>query len=207
MALNRFVAVMAALTFASPAVAGDLSRPPVTPIWNGLYLGAHAGWGSSTVAGDGGSFDMTGGVAGAHVGINSMHYGAVLGIEADASAAGIEKSESLNGVTAKVQIDGFASVRGRIGAPVGNMIIYATAGTAYATGSATISGNGSGVTVNVSKFGYVGGGGIEARLSDTLSLRGETLYYGFSDLQAEGRSTGLHLSTTVVRAGVTWHLR
>jgi opacity protein-like surface antigen len=128
-------------------------------------------------------------------------------------------SESLT-VTDKFDLLGSARVRlGYLAWP--NVLLYGTGGLAWTRlvrEGVTVSGTGSsGGTSPIWEFGWVAGVGGEARLWDSnWLLRAEYLHYDFGDsgsgsqffsqggLSATLTSTTGHLTTDVVRAGLSY---
>ena len=149
---------------ASPALAADMNdgvslKDMAEPehmggVWNGFYLGGHAGLGS-------GSFNATevdpafaalideeldhdpeGGVFGIQAGYNWQRSRWVFGIEGDVSATNVEGDlgydfdvAGLDGVDTFTSTESFelkymATLRARIGVDVGSVLIYATGGLA-----------------------------------------------------------------------------
>lgn len=113
----------------------------------------------------------------------------VLGVMGDWSKSWIRGSSysggNLVGVSADEKIDWFATLRGRIGIPMGNFMPYATAGWAWAKVNTSFTSSGlictppitcgSGSTSAV-RDGFVWGVGGEYRLDRNWSLSGEALF-------------------------------
>ncbi|HEY7643936.1 MAG TPA: outer membrane beta-barrel protein [Hyphomicrobiales bacterium] len=172
-------------------------------IWSGLYVGGHLG-GLWTNSGDNGLFkrhckefgyetcakwddwkeikkvefseddDDTSFIGGVHIGYNWQSGSTVYGVEADASFGD--------------NVDYLASVRARLGYAIDNLLIYATAGVAFAgfddkevdllfrdrvVHTFDVSGD--------SEVGAVVGAGVEYKLAANWSVGVEGLYYFFGD--------------------------
>jgi len=207
-------AVVAILGGASAASAADLTHgggsykdtgyeAPLAPIWGGLYVGGHVGglWndgGDSNLSWrskDRGCWGNCKGeysqweeitrvkfaeedndvtlIGGLHIGYNWQSGARVFGVEADASFGdGVEY---------------LASLRARLGYARDNLLLYVTAGVAFAgfddtaieaslgrfKKSADLGGD--------SEVGFVVGGGAEYKLSSNWSVGVEGLYYAFGD--------------------------
>ncbi|MCC7252669.1 outer membrane beta-barrel protein [Hyphomicrobium sp.] len=146
------------------------------------------------------STDGDGVLGGAQVGFNSQSGSFVWGIEADISYADIDGSANasrtivvnLTDVTlteqAASELDWFGTLRLRGGVLLApETLVYATGGLAYGRvthswsstfpASATLA---AGSDRNW-EIGWTVGAGAEFKLSDTLSLRGEYLYYDLGD--------------------------
>lgn len=213
----RIVSALLGLFFGlSQAVAADLTdertsyEPPVAPIWGGLYVGGHIGglWTSSDSVGffskckdngscycswcdwDGwkeiknhkfttGDDDNVGLLGGLHIGYNIQDGNIVYGVEADASFSD--------------NIDYLASLRARLGYAVNELLIYATAGVAFAGFSDNqVYWDGYYNDYKVGKVGnddtrvgLVIGGGVEYKIAPNWSLGLEGLYYAFADRDDE----------------------
>jgi opacity protein-like surface antigen len=169
-------------------------------------------------------------VGGFQAGANWQLGALVGGAEIDLSGTGIKGSTSASSISSfanlavgisQTQADKFdtlASARGRLGYAVWpNVLLYGTGGLAWSrfekTQAASISIPPlSIVTTNVtpsSRFGWVAGAGAEARIGQTNWLaRVEYLHYDFGDsgsqLPADSGRTSGHLTTDVVRAGLSY---
>ncbi|MFB9265048.1 outer membrane protein [Bradyrhizobium erythrophlei] len=165
--MRKFLAVGAVVVFgAASAEAADMAvkAPPVVVApaysWTGFYAGLNGGYGwgdpSFSVAPDsqaaalfirshnvqGGSVNVSGGVAGAQLGYNwQMDPKWVAGLEADIDWANLTGTSSITTTAAfgdtinhrfGNSLDWFGTVRGRLGfLPTENLLIFATGGLAY----------------------------------------------------------------------------
>ena len=214
----RCAAFAAAATMAATAplmLAPAATANPLSPIWTGIYVGAHGGasWADVDVANIG-AFDTTRAALGGHAGYNVALGKFVVGIEADASHAGTSTDLALaGGGTATVETDWAGTVRGRLGLAVGPALFYATAGWAWTNVQLTeISAAGTRSSSSTTFDGVVYGIGVDAFVLPAISVRLEALRtdYRSETLSLEGAASSLrHLDhgDTVVRAGVTVHFR
>lgn len=212
----------ATVAFAGVASAADPIMPtpvmPVAPVvtahdWSGFYAGVNAGygWGEAYSAAAGGVLATPGGVnlnqingmlGGAQVGFNVQHDAVVFGVEADIQASGVSQNVAAESVT--VGLDYLGTVRARLGVDVGNGILpYLTAGVAYGQARvATPLG-----TEHQVHGGWTVGGGVEFKLDQQVSLKGEYLYYDLGErtyaTALGGANAGLRGHT--IRAGVNFH--
>ena len=187
--------------------------PPVRPrIWEGLYLGGHGGYsfGAATPSNGSDSVDMSGGALGAHLGYNFQNGDWVFGLEADGSWNNASGSGAFAGPTfVDAHTDWTSSLRGRLGYSFGAVLLYATGGVAVGGFDLGVDTGIISSRVNETVFGYVAGGGIEAKLHDNWSGRIEALHYGFGEKHF-GFASGnipVDLGVTTVRAGLTYHFR
>ncbi len=196
--LRVLAAVAAFLAGGAAASAGDLSSkdgPEPAPVWSGLYVGGHLGglwnsgretsaesnwcrgvcigWGATDEVAFEDDDDGASLVGGLHIGRNWQSGSSVFGIEADLDFA-----------------DGFdylATARARLGYARGSLLLYATAGVAFAG----FDDSGFKFSTPQNAFNYdsdderrvglVVGGGVEYRLRSNWSLGVEGLYYRFAD--------------------------
>ena len=110
--------------------------------WTGFYIGAHGGFAWARATGPDLHIDQHGGFGGIQAGVNYQFWDHwVLGIEHDASFGNIKGSTGLScgnpnecGTkgTVAVTIDAFGSFRERVGYAWDRMLIYQTAGVAWA---------------------------------------------------------------------------
>lgn len=169
--------------------------------WAGCYLGANIGGadsstsvrrlaGTVTVRRNG----SNGVVGGLHGGCNMQDSWVVLGFEGDVNWAN--------------SIDYVATARARLGVAVGQMLFYGTAGWAFIDRDFRVAAPGFASKFGRSDTGYAAGGGVEFKIWQNVSLRGEAIYHGFNDSNVFVPGTGsvrFDHDYTVVRAGLTWH--
>jgi outer membrane immunogenic protein len=172
----------------SPASADDYSP------FNGVYVGVHGGYSWQDTSGvfdnQGDATNLSGisldsPLIGGQLGYNYMMNSFVVGIEADASAAVGSSDTIVNDPTLAAyeqltaEIGYLASVRGRLGFVVSDVMFYATGGIGF--GEFKFTENAPAVpylgTMRFKERGAVYGGGIEWNLMQGVSLRGEYLHY------------------------------
>lgn len=227
-----FGAVVSAVLLATPAaVAGEYN-------WSGLYIGAHGGYNWADIDYPGAAPAPAGpprpslnsGIVGGQIGYNFQSAGFVIGAEADYSFSGASSTErDGNSLTQSYDIENLGSVRGRLGYAMGSFLPFATAGWAW--GDTTFNqtcpdgqqfghcrtAGGAGPynkTVDETVSGWVYGGGVEAAISKSWSLRAEYLRYEFDeqDYQLGSSANGtvlgaktLEHEVNVVRFGVNYN--
>ncbi len=181
------------------------------PIWQGLYLGGHAG-------GDFGSLrsseatneklDIRGVTVGLHIGHTWHVNNFVAGFEIDGSTKSTEGQRSFAGpVRVDASQDWLTSMRLRLGFAAGTTLIYATGGYAFANVDLALSAPAIALRASEVVQGYVVGGGVEFKFSPNVSARIEGLHYGFGEKafnfpNGSVRGDG---ELTTVRAGLSYH--
>jgi len=217
---------------------------PVVPAasWAGFYLGAHGGYGwgpgsytrSLTSAAPFVSIDgpqLKGGIYGGHVGYNWQFDRAVAGVELDFSGTGIggtssvtyQTPPSVRTVSITDKVDYLGSARARLGwLPLENALLYGTAGLGWErldSNTSSVTTGPAGTTSSSddtasSRFGWVAGAGIEAKLAGSNWIgRLEYLHYDFgtanvSRLNTTNTSLSRRLAGNhhfdIVRAGLSY---
>jgi outer membrane immunogenic protein len=226
----------AALLAAQGVMAGSLKDPiepmPITTSWHGFYIGAHIGAGEADLQGvyddndsqvDFDRIDLSGVLGGAHAGYNWDFGHWIIGVEADISAmdwSGVAQAPDST-EEAEGEFDTLASIRGRVGVPVGSDrsgMLYATGGFAFPNASVLVCESGcfaddpdEFANLDFDDVGGVVGGGFEWAATDKIRVRFETLYYMFDDDEdfdvdggADG-TAGLDDAWTAL-VGATWYL-
>ena len=190
----------------SPIPAGTPSvAPPVTYgtyapgaygnyNWSGIYLGGNGGYswnpsGSSFVTSNGltaGSGDLAGWVFGGQIGYNWQIGAFVVGLEGDLQWSGEQSSKTavcsapctVTTITATENIDAFATLRARAGIAFDSVLVYGTAGGAWADASANVNVTGApaGLNLSSSKLGWTAGGGVEVALLRNWTAKLEYLF-------------------------------
>jgi len=195
------------------------AQPIIGGPWSGLYIGGNMG----------GAFDAnkltfndlsttqdlsfrgqnndTKFIGGVHAGYDFQPGGIMFGVEGDSDFGD--------------NINYLASIRGRVGAPLGPVLLYGTGGAAFegaheqfAVDSA--SGGTSQFSRHVNKNGWVVGGGVETYVMPALSIGAEGLWYDLGKdstnlstptaAGAETFSVADDRKFAVARARITYHL-
>lgn len=204
--------IFAALAFAGlltgTASAADLYVPtPDQAIvtasrdWTGFYIGVNAGYGSSTASHGGSDTDnseLSGWLGGVQAGYNVQFDSVVLGVEADLSAAGIVEGSDNDHFDDNDGINGLATLRGRLGFAVGDLLLYGTAGLAVASLDTYDEAQ--------TMTGWVAGVGAEYMVTETVSLKAEYLYTNFGTVEVDGYGGDeFDIDGSAVRVGVNFH--
>lgn len=188
LATTALVAAASATTVFAADLIIDAPAPyvemAVANDWTGAYIGGHVGAGSADIdwevtgGGASGEYDASGWLLGVQGGYNWQMDSIVFGIEADASWADISgESPDFGPGDVTRSIDWTASLRGRLGFAVDSLLIYGTAGLAAASSTGEVFGNEDSNT----HFGWTAGVGVEAMVTEDISLRAEYRYTTYDD--------------------------
>lgn len=177
-------ASVAALMMVSPAEA----QQTAASAWEGAYIGVHGGYGggdtdshSSSPFASLGSYTTEGGFGGVQAGYNWELAGFLVGLEGDVSFGDIEGDSIFGEKKPSSELDWMATARARIGVLITPSILaYATGGVAWGEWDDKLEPalriGGTDVSV-----GWTIGGGVESKLTDTITIKLEYLYIDFGD--------------------------
>jgi outer membrane immunogenic protein len=232
--MKRLSFALAVLAWgAGGAFAADLpartysKAPSVAPApiynWTGFYIGVNGGggWGRTgwdfSIAPGNSNHNIAGGMAGGQIGYNWQFGGPwVVGVEADGDWANIKGSTNcVNPIyVCSSEARALASFRGRFGGSINDVLIYGTAGGAYADSHYTalidgLPGAGSGY-FDSDRWGYAAGAGVEWAFVPNWSAKIEYMHYGFGSVTAPRSALGgggpnLRLDVDTVKAGLNYH--
>lgn len=217
--MNRFaialLAGVAGVSVMSSAFAADLiiSEPApavgvvsTTGNWDGLFLGAFAGYGWGTLDDSVDSnlgltddeLDLTGWLVGVNAGANfTVSEAIVAGIVGDIAWSDIGGSEG----TSTYDVDWTGSIRGRLGFDGGAFLPYVTAGVAFANATAF---DGA-IEDTQTHIGWTAGAGVEFAVADNVSLDLQYRYTDFGSKEyALTAPTELSFTSHAVTAGVNF---
>lgn len=190
--MTRFISVVAFCALStSVSFADETKRSMPVYDWSGFYVGAHAGYGTPDVGGHFDSlgsapiatfnehFDMNSMLGGVHAGYNWQHGNMLYGVEGDYTFAGFEDS-FVDGENNRqeLELDGIATVRGRLGAIAGRYMAYLTAGAAFSGGKLTVEDGDDSLSFNAA--GLVYGAGFEYAVRPGIRLRAEYMRMDFN---------------------------
>ena len=239
---NIILGAVAALVLGpTAALAADLPvKAPPPPVviydWTGFYIGGSAGGslgGSNHVDPFGlnltqEGFRVQGGLVGGTLGYNWQVGSFVVGFEGDASWVDEYGSHIDNGPSAAAvaAVDALgnplfrsftrenwlATVRGRAGYAVDNLLFYVTGGYAAAGVEAGIKDFATSATIvsaTSTRSGWTGGGGIEWGFLPNWSAKFEWLFVkyqdkGFVTALGDGSRSAVTLDDNVVRFGINY---
>jgi outer membrane immunogenic protein len=209
------LASVAAIAMMGSASAADLvvkAPPPVyLPTWTGFCAGVAVG--HSQVSSEAnlhqiwdyegyvrpyadpmGSYGLAGTL---YAGWNGQAGNVVYGLEADFSHLRAQSTSYFNHVDSYYdgalhqKVNWLATFRGRLGYAIDNVMLYATAGAAWARidQGYTVKEKDIRFVRDESKFGYVVGAGVEYMVGRHLMLRAEGLYHNFKGYDAHESGT------------------
>jgi outer membrane immunogenic protein len=177
------IAGLALIASVCAAAAADVGypAPTVTPVspaynWSGFYVGAMAGYGSTS------SQRVKGEFAGGTIGANWQMSYIVVGVEAEGGWSNIGRP--LNGGLDSYRAQALGSVNGRLGVAMDNILFYGKGGFAFLSNTVEVPFLASSDTrVHT---GWDAGGGIEVGFLQNWSVKGEYLYthYDSEDYRA-----------------------
>ena len=221
-AMRVGAAVAGLLAVNTLAWGADLTPPPVAAPaaynWSGLYIGLNAGYAvaklTETVSGGGGSgsANIPAGLGGFQIGSNVQTGSIVWGFEADFAGNMATKSVTVAGgaVSGTAQIPWLATLRGRVGYAFDRYLLYVTAGGAAIELNSNVNVGVIGSSSTSNNHGaWTAGGGLEAAITDNLSVRLEYLYLdagsiNIAELGPPFVSVTGKLQDNLVRAGVNY---
>lgn len=170
--------------------------------WSGPYGGFHMGigaftnstmdWGDNILDDPNSGIELKefSGLVGGQIGYNRQIDQLIWGLEGDLAWTGFDKKRAYGGNAhhVKAQMDWLATARGRLGLATGNGMAYFTGGLAMAqvthcanAADFCSANDDENVAWDGTQFGLITGFGVEARLSEYVSLKGEYLYMRLAD--------------------------
>jgi outer membrane immunogenic protein len=196
----------------APAPVAPVAYAPPVYNWSGFYIGGHIGGGfensswTDPVTGTNDTFNNSGFLGGAQVGVNTQFNWLVLGLEGDFSWTSAIKgtgTDSLgDSITTSPQWT--STVTGRIGAAFDRLLVYGKGGVAFAEDKNTFTPvGGATVTDTMTRVGWTAGAGLEYALTDNWSARAEYDYLGFGSKQLSfgAVTSNANLNVQEVKAG------
>ena len=235
---------VAAFFLGGSALAADLpvkapmyqAPPSAVYNWGGFYVGGNVGWGWLSSNSDAyrisdgsytgsGSQDQNGFLGGGQVGYNFMITpNFLIGIEGDIDWADLTGSDDACSGTGCSHSDGktdwIATIRGRVGYAVNDLLFFATGGAAWThssnTRTITVATNpslvGQSADASSTNSGWTAGGGVEYGFAPHWSAVLEYRYIdvsGSKDYYYPSSVADRHVDATaklnIVRFGVNYH--
>ncbi len=216
----------AALAFATggTALAADIQLPEPPPTyfstfpayhWSGFYAGVNGGgafgnsnWMDPALAATG-DFSVTGFLIGGTLGANYQVGSWVFGIEGDGDWANLDGTTfntSCAGVGCETSSDFLATIRGRVGYAWNRLLVYGTAGGAFADIQAAAGGL---PFMSSTQAGWTAGAGVEYAIAPSWSAKVEYLFVDLGNASCGtancgGTTTTVSLNENVVRGGFNY---
>lgn len=216
--LSRIAMGAVVALLSTSAMAADLiieEPEAVIPVsafdWSGFYVGASAGYGWGDVTVDpldipNGDSTAHGWLIGAQLGANAQFDSFVLGVEGDVEWSNITNDDDIAAGPwwGEVDVGWLASLRGRAGIAYDTVLFYATAGVAGA--GVDYTDNQNGLTGSGTHLGWTVGAGIEAAVTETVSVKLEYAYYDFGVVTYDTNvPDDVSFNLNTVKAGVNFH--
>jgi len=189
--------------------------------WSGVYAGVIAGYAKGEAQATGEVTGLTtdigfsGALLGGTIGINHQIDSFVLGLEGDiawSGANGYSPCASNTAFSCEGNLNWLGTVRARAGMDFDSVLVFATAGLAAAEVSANINPAAAGITNTFTgtMTGWTIGAGVEAAVTDAISVKAEYSYYDLGNLQAPAQTiasdaTNLSAIHHVMKIGVNYH--
>ena len=196
--------------------------PMTAPVynWGGIYFGVNGGYGFgktewSTSTASSGTFDLSGFLGGATLGVNVQADAFVFGVDGDFDASWITSGSDINvfcTAACETKNTWLSTIRGRIGYAADRVLFYGTAGAAFGNIEAGVTPF-SGFS-NTNKSGWTAGGGIEAAFAENWTARVEYLFVDLENATCAATNCGPNPPSTtakfdasIVRLGLDYKFR
>lgn len=198
--------LIAGILAAGLILAGNTAKADMTGYdFSGLYLGVHAGGGSSDSewtnlaggantfggVGTGADLDLDGFIGGGQLGYMHQIGQFLIGGDVSVSASGLDDSAAgvVAGTTYDVDIDLLAMAQGRLGWVHGRFLIFAQGGYAGVEGTAVgFTGGTPSIKGHNWHNGWTVGGGLMIQIDEGLSLGAE---YNYVDVEEKTYSVDI----------------
>lgn len=196
------------LTICSTIVGLLLAGTAQAQDWSGPYIGAAIapGIGAAYSGAVAKPFDLFGTQLSAHAGYNWTFSPVVLGLELDLTGLPLARDAHSPTLAVHWGIDFTSSFRGRIGMPIGNFMPYLTAG--LAVGGINVDASVWPHQVSDVFLGYAVGGGIEAFVTKSVTVRVEAMATGLGPKTLEPDPHSFYtvgFSRLDLRLGASFH--
>ncbi|MGB3339797.1 MAG: outer membrane protein [Devosia sp.] len=222
------VAALSLLAIGAASAADLIISEPVVPItdagfdWSGFYAGLNAGYTAGQASSVGAITGITtnvpvsGAVLGGTVGFNTQIDSFVLGLESDVAwsgATGTAVCAANPAFNCEGNLNWLGTIKGRAGMAFDNVLLFASAGLAAGGVTANIVPAAPGLTNTYSgtMTGWTVGGGVEAAVTDAMSVKAEYQYVSMGGVQApigtlsSTQASNLSSINHVVKVGVNFH--
>jgi outer membrane immunogenic protein len=190
--------------------------------WSGFYAGLHAGYiggearSVGAVTGVTTNVPVSGGLIGGTLGFNAQFDRIVLGLEGDLAWTGATGNATCAAnpiYNCQGQLDWLGTFKGRAGFAFDRVLVFGTAGFAVGntTANVTPAAPAQTNTFTGTMGGWTVGAGVEAFVSDAITVKAEYSYVSLSGLQApngtlsSAQASNLSATSHIVRLGVNYH--
>lgn len=202
------------------AVRGPYKAPTPAPVyvpvlnpWAGFYGGLNGGYAWEGFGGDIPSISTGDGFFGGQIGYNWTSGSWLYGLEGDLQGTTGHvgtSSGTCTGVScsANARINGFGTIRGRLGMTFGSGLAYLTGGAAFvSTGAQMFTAVGNAENKGEWNVGYTIGAGYEQMLWSRWSGKLEYLYLAADgpSLTVGGVTASTDIRAHILRAGLNYH--
>jgi outer membrane immunogenic protein len=161
--------------------------------WTGPYVGLNGGVGLGSAGGATSGF-----LGGLTAGANWQTGQAVFGAEGDLDYGDVGRTN----FASRYDERWLGTIRGRIGYAFGRFVAYGTGGLAWT--SATLE-NSLGGNASNAHLGWTIGAGLEAAVTDTVSLKAEYLFAAFNDAGYSPAGGSIAPTVNLLRIGANYH--
>lgn len=187
-------------------------------VWSGLYIGVNAGGAfgnfsanakSGPFTAELGSMNANGFIGGGQVGGQIQYGHVVYGVEGDFQGSSQSGNFNVLGIPATGSMPWFATMRGRLGWAVDNVLLYGTGGMAVVDGKVSASAFGVTASTEKSHIGWTAGGGVEWAFAPHWTAKAEYLYLDGGNIEIAnvgGVAINGRIKDSVVRAGLNYYL-
>ncbi|MGC1780115.1 MAG: outer membrane protein [Xanthobacteraceae bacterium] len=196
----------------APAPVAPVAYAPPVYNWSGFYIGGHIGGGfensswTDPFGGANNTFNNSGFLGGAQIGVNTQFNWLVVGLEGDFSWTSDIKGSGTDSIGDAITTSPqwTSTVTGRVGAAFDRLLVYGKGGVAIAEDESTFTPvGGAALTDDMTRVGWTAGAGLEYALTNNWALRAEYDYLGFGSKQLNfgAISTNANLNVQEVKAG------
>lgn len=203
------------------------AQSPAPELWDGFYVGAHAGEVDSALTmrdetgtvfdAESGTYFVNGlsGLTGLHGGYSWQQGSRLLGVELDYAWTDTSRTDVFDGIDHDVsaQLDGFGSIRGRAGLAVDNAHLFVTGGVGFVDASNFARDNDVQIAEADGFSAFVIGAGAEFKLTGDLSARLDALHYNLieeddfcDDNPCRNDPQSFGGALNVLRVGLSYHI-
>jgi outer membrane immunogenic protein len=186
LAASTLLFISGGYALAADAVVDEVVIVEETFNWSGVYVGVQGGygWGETSLTSPDDplapplDIDLDGGFGGGHLAARRQFDSFTVGAEAEINYSGID------GSTLSSDIKWFGSVNAEVGLPIDRILIYATAGVAFADIDYSFTPDMAAAPIpdrDDSAVGWTAGVGVDYAVTDNVIVGARYRYYDFGD--------------------------